>query len=352
MKRRLSLRVLLTILVLLVALEIVGPAQAPENPEFLRAFGTMGSAESQLNAPEGVSVSADGEIYVADTNNHRVQVFSLEGEYLRSWGSFCSLDEIENCESDNGHGQFNFPEGIVANSVSQRVYVSDSSNDRIQVFDLEGNFVNAFGASGDAEGEFTLPIGLELDDDDNLYVADLLNHRIQVFDAEGTFIRAWGSRGDGLGELSFPVDVAIFEDNVYVAENANNRIQQFDTEGLGIRLIGSKCELAIGEGCETQTGDGQFLRPFSVATDSVGNIYVVDQSNHRIQILTGDGTFISQFGSSCTLFGNDEIEPGVGCQAERENGEGQFFFPKGIDVDHEGQIIIADSDNHRIQMFN
>ena len=335
--------------ILFLTAPILSPAQSSIDPEFVRSWGTMGDADGQLNGPEGLSVHSNGDVYVADTVNNRVQVFTSEGEFVRAWGGFCDISEFENCSDPNGEGQFNSPEGLVVDSVNERVYVSDTLNNRIQVFDLEGNFQLMWGEPGGDDSQLNLPLGLDVDSSGRVYVADLLNHRIQVFESDGAFVLTWGSVGPAEGQFTVPVDVAIHDNDIYVIENATHRVQQFDLEGTFIRTWGSSCDLAIGEGCDTPGGEGQFLRPFAIAVDQAGNVYVVDQSNHRVQIFDDEGQFITQFGSVCTLFGDDEIPAGTGCQTS--SGVGQFFLPKGIDIGQDGNIYVSDSDNHRIQLF-
>ena len=344
------LAVISILTVFLLAVPVISPAQAPTDPQFDRMWGSMGTGDGELNGAEGISVHTNGDVYVADTLNNRVQVYNSDGDFVRVWGTFCNTDTLGDCVDPQGNGEFNGPEGIVVDSDNERVFVSDTLNNRIQVFDLAGSFISAWGESGGEEGQLNLPLGLDVDGEGLLYVADLLNHRIQVFEADGEFVRTWGSVGSEEGQFTVPVDVAISGDNVYVIENATHRVQKFDLDGEFESTWGSVCDLAVGEGCDTPLGEGQFLRPFAIATDADGNVYVADQSNHRVQVFDEDGQFISQFGSVCSLFGTEEIPAETGCQTEL--GEGQFFLPKGIDVSPDGEIYVSDSDNHRIQVFD
>lgn len=326
-------------------------------PDFALKWGTPGSGPGELNAPEGVAVGPEGRIYIADTNNHRVQVFSPEGELLFGWGSFCDLESGEGCEGEDGAAQFNTPEGILYSEPAGIVYVADSGNHRIQAFGPDGEFLFAWGRVGSEPGQFVNPVGLATDADGNVYVADVVNHRVQVFDLRGRFLRAWGDKGEGPGEFQYPTGIAVFEGNTYVTDNGNHRVQRFFLDGAYLDEWGSLCTLATGEGCVDPDGDGQFRRPFGIAVDSEGRVFVLDQGNHRVEVFTSEGEFLAKWGSLCALFGTEDLPEGEGCvdpdgAGPLEPGDGQFLFPKGIAVDGAGTVYVADSDNHRVEAFH
>ena len=110
-----------------------------------------------------------GNIYVADRDNHRVQVFDSTGRFLRKWGS-----------QGSGDGRFNRPEGIAIDRAGN-VYVTDANNDRVQVFDSTGRFLLSWGSEGSGNGQFDFPTDIAVDGAWNVYVSDSGNQRIQVF---------------------------------------------------------------------------------------------------------------------------------------------------------------------------
>jgi glucose/arabinose dehydrogenase/plastocyanin len=156
-------------------------------------------------------------VYVADTANNRIQVFSSNGTFISKWGKY-----------GIGNGTLRSPEGIAVDSLSGNVYVADTANNRIQVFSSNGTFISKWGGSGRPEELLRSPEGIAVDQEGNVYVADTANNRIQVFSSNGTFISKWGGSGRPEELLRSPEGIAVDQEgNVYVADTANNRISAF-----------------------------------------------------------------------------------------------------------------------------
>ena len=185
---------------------------------FLRKWGTPGTGNGEFNQPTGVAVASNGTVYVADKGNNRIQYFTANGDFLGKWGNLGS-----------GDGDFNTPDPRgVAVAPNGNVYVVDSYGYRIQYFTANGVFIGKWGDLGSADGEFLRPKGIAVASDGSVYVADTHNHRIQKFTANGDFISKWGSQGDGQGQFESPRGVAVAPNgNVYVADTENGRIQKF-----------------------------------------------------------------------------------------------------------------------------
>ena len=199
------------------------------NAIFVREWGGLGAGDGELNTPSGIFIDND-EVYVADQDNNRIQVFNLSGTFQRKWGS-----------SGSGDGEFNDPCDVFV--CNNEVYVVDRGNDRIQVFNTAGAFQRKWGINGSGDGEFDHPQRIFVDSE--VYVADQNNHRVQVFDLTGTFQRKWGINGSGDGEFEFSSGICVYNSEVYVGDN-NPRIQVFDVNGVFQKQIDISGAFAAG----------------------------------------------------------------------------------------------------------
>jgi uncharacterized protein (TIGR03663 family) len=281
----------------------------------LNESGIAGTAEGQFALPRNMVIGENGNIYVVDSGNHRLQVFDKDGNFLNAWGSF-----------GTENGQFNEPWGITVDE--QYVYVADTWNHRIQKFTLEGEFVNSFGASGspEVEGEglglFFGPRSIVLLDDGRLLVTDTGNHRMQVLDTEGNFQYQVGGFGNDLGQMNEPVGLAKGPGGlVYLADTWNGRVQQFSPD------LFAQSEWPVDAWDSTSINNKPYL-----AVDSANRVYVTDPEGYRVLMFNPDGTYIGRFGS----FGS---------------GPTNFALANGIAVDAEDNIYIADAGNNRILKF-
>jgi len=131
--------------------------------------GKEGGNDGGFHSPTHIAVSPGGEILVTDALNYRVQLFSSDGRFLRSFG-----------EAGDGPGFFSRPKGVAADS-DGNIYVVDALFGNVQVFDRKGRLLMAFGSPGQGPGEFWLPTGIFIDGQDRIYVADSYNRRVQIF---------------------------------------------------------------------------------------------------------------------------------------------------------------------------
>jgi DNA-binding beta-propeller fold protein YncE len=136
-------------------------------PAWLAGFGHAGTGPGEFNRPEGLCVDAQDRVYVADSCNHRVQVFSSDGKFLRAYG-----------KAGAGRGELSYPYDICIDAAG-RQYVCEFGNSRIQVFDAHDQPIEIIGGPGAEPGRFSNPWGIALDSAENLYVADAQNHRVQ-----------------------------------------------------------------------------------------------------------------------------------------------------------------------------
>lgn len=231
-------------------------------------------------------------------------------------------------------GEFVRPTGVALDARRERIYVSDSDNDRIQAFDLSGDangkltgarFAKAIGRTGSAPGELRRPAGLALDGEHNLYVCDGGNARVQVFDATLTFVRQWGTAGGGPGQFRNPSSVAVDATTVYVSDTERPDVQGFDR--------GARWQTAWGTPRHADAGlaAGELAFPFGLALAD-GSVYVSDARRQDVQQFRGS-TLIRVWG-----------RPG--------SADGQFFQPEGIAVVDAGRVFVIDQGGHRGQLFS
>jgi len=219
----------------------------------------------------GLDVDTSGNIYVFDFNERRVIKLSATGTLLTRWGEGVSPGD----EEDAPDGMFNArcygPLDLAVGHQGQ-VYVADTCDGRIQVFDSEGRFLTKWGSEGSGEGQLSYPVGIAVDMDGNVLVVDTGNHRVQKFSSEGTLITSWGNQGDSAGQFNSPLYVAVDSRGyVYIADAGNYRIQVFTSDGQFVAMWGGK-----------GSAEEQFLAPFGIAVDSEGYVYAVDMQLHRL----------------------------------------------------------------------
>ena len=255
---------------------------------------------------ESLSVDDDGNIYVTDSGNARIQKFTSDGQFLKTWG----VSGIDN-------GEFKKPTGIA--TYENNVYVVDSEQARIQVFDSTGKFLQSWGKFGSEQGEFFYPQGISISNDGVVYVADTKNHRIQQFTTDGEFLSSFGIFGPGDGRLRTPVDVALGENYVYVSDPGNSKIEKYTYEGISV-------------GSFDYNFGGSPTQPYGLTVDPDGNIYFTDLYKHRIVKIDPEGTTLKIFGS----VGSDK---------------GKFIAPKDIVLDDKGYLFVTEYGNNRIQKF-
>jgi len=305
----------------------------------VRSWGTAGAEAGQFNRPRGIAIGPDGEVYVVDSDNARIQVFSSEGAFVRQWGSYCDMETGTGCLDPDGNGplapgdgQFKEPWGIAvdgdANGGAIRVYVADTWNHRVQAFELDGSFVAKWGNFGQTQsaagGEnlFYGPRDLVVDKQGRLFVSDTGNKRIMVFDRSGTYLAQWGGGGLAAGSFEEPVGLALDSDgDLYVADTWNRRVQFF---GPGYNYVR---EWPV----EGWFGTNVTNKPF-IDVDSQGRAYVTDPEGYRVCVFDNQGTIVATFGR-------------YGYEMDA------FTMPTGIAVDPAGYIYVTDPDGQKVLKF-
>lgn len=255
-----------------------------------------------LDGPSDVAIDSNDNIFVLDTNNHRIIKYNSSGVIQDILG-----------EKGSGNWQFDRPEGLCIDAFDN-LYVADSGNDRIVGFDPD---VFEVGIFSEITNDFSQPSDCAISDDSVLVVTDKQNNKVHVL--KDSSWSSFGSFGTGDGMFKGPGYVGIYQNLIYVTDQGNHRINVFDLDGIFQRSWGT-----FGNGY------GEFSVPTGLYVN--GQVYVTEEGNDRLQIFDTDGTFLGLIGTN-----GDQ--------------DGEFNDPKGL-TGKDSIIVVADSRNNRVQILN
>ena len=219
----------------------------------IRTFGSYGDSPHQMIGPKGIATDDSGNIYVSSYD--KLQKFTSTGELIKCVG-----------REGGKEGEFDDPRGLTLRD--NLVYVCDCDNHRIQVFDLDLNFVRSIDSRGSGRGEFDQPYDVKFDTSGNMYVAEWGNERVQVMDSSGRFIREFGQ-----GKLIQPSGLLIADKYVYVSDFSGSCIVVYETSGQYVTSFG-----------EYGQNVGELRSPYCITSCVDGFIHVCDYWNSRVQI--------------------------------------------------------------------
>ena len=222
----------------------------------IQTFGSHGDSPEQMKLPAGIAVDYMDNIYV--TSFHKLQKFTSSGELIRCVGQL-----------GNKEGEFIDPRGLALHD--NQVYVCDRNNHRIQVFDLDLNFIQSIGSCGKGRGEFDAPLDVKFETDGYMYIAEYGNKRVQVLDRSGHFIELFGE--EGKGNLRRPTALHIVDEYVYVSDHNGHCIVVYETSGQFVTSFGRHGQK-----------EGEFQYPYRITSCADGFIHVCDSGSNRVQI--------------------------------------------------------------------
>jgi predicted membrane-bound mannosyltransferase/DNA-binding beta-propeller fold protein YncE len=288
-----------------------------------KIYGTPGVEPGQFQKPRGIAVAPDGSLYIADTNNNRIQHLDVNGNVLHTWGSFADISQ-----GPAPGGTFFEPWGIAVGPDGS-VYVADTWNHRIQKFSPEGEFLTMWGYFGQAEAPDALwgPRDIAASADGIVYVSDTGNKRIVLFDSDGNPISEFGEAGLAPGQFDEPVGIAIDNQGqlLFVADTWNQRIQSFIASTDYVYQPLNSWDIV---GWYGQSLDN---KPY-LAVDSQEYIYATDPEGYRVLQFTAQGEFVRFWG-------------------DLSSGPDGFGLVGAIAVDAEDGIWVTDPGNHRVMHF-
>lgn len=342
-----------------------------QQQHMLLSFGSKGTGRGQFSQPIGIIADHEGNIYVADAKNKRVQVIEVKGsekdalepvagkapvvDYSTTISAEKSLSDIKYDEEYGlfalsemtGHilhqkksdlfvyGDFDNKSLLMNTPLAMQILkdgkllVADTGNNRLQFLNADGSHDYFFGTKGAENGQFDSLSGVAVNGEGQIYIADTKNNRIQVFNSDGIYLNAFGQKGEitkdnkspQLGYFNSPKTLEFdSKEQLYVLDTKNRRIQVFDQQGTPIKEIG-----AIGDLVE-------FNQPVDLAIDEWDNLYVADRGSHTVKVLDNKGKLVTEFGSA---------------------GKGRSYFPRLSSISvAQGKIYVADYDSDEIKVFD
>jgi sugar lactone lactonase YvrE len=283
-------------------------------PAYSSSFGTSGTGNGQFTRPGSMAIDAQGNLWVVDSNDNRLEEFKEGGSYA----SLIHPEASSKCALSR-------PTGVAINAAGN-LWVTDSGDKRVVELSPAGACLGEFGGAGTAGGKFagSGPEAIAIDYHGNIWVADTYGGRLEKFSETGVFIRSVATKGKGAEQLGQPDGVAIAPGgNVFVTDWEDDKVAEYGEGGKFIRQFGS-------QGSEP----GQLQNPTGIAVDSRGDVWVPDQNNGRVEEFNQAGEYLGRFGAKGT-------------------GAGQFelSYPTGIATDTKGNIWVTDAGDNRVERW-
>jgi len=270
-------------------------------------FTITGTQSNPLSLPSDVDVDDEGNIYIVDSGNHRIAVFNRHGKHI----SYIS-------KQGNKQSEMNNPLGIDVSS--NNIYVADKDNHRIQIFNIDGTYKNNILLRQGKED--IRPVDVAVNSKEKLiYISGNNNHKLMLYDFNGKLIRQWGGEGTNRGELRYPATISLYKNLAYIVDVLNSRVQIFDKKGELQAITGAWGVLP-----------GQLFRPKGVALDQKGNIFISDSYLGVIQVFANDTRFRYVLA--------DKTKPY------------KFKSPSGITIDKHNRLYVCEMLANKVSVFS
>ncbi|MGC8943049.1 MAG: stalk domain-containing protein [Caldisericia bacterium] len=262
-------------------------------------FGCFGEENGKFINPNSIMLTNNKKIYIADTNNSRIQVFN----------------ENNNFEFSFGKDRMNTP--IDMAFYNEKIYITDFDNSKIYIYDLNGNYVSEYGKKGDKNGEFNGPLGIFIDTNGNIYVCDSTNKRVQIFDKNFNFIKnitIAGRPSDVFVDTDKKIFISDYYDlKIYIySELGNNLLKEFNIN--------------------TDTNWFFYKAPISIGVTKEHNIIYSIPWENRIDVISQDGNFIKSYGENIK--------------------DGSFLYPISICLSNDDIKYIVDFMGNSVSIFD
>lgn len=271
----------------------------------------QGDMNNPLDKPMDAT-KAGQWIYVTDTNHQQVQVFDTSGAFVFKFG-----------KKGTGQGQFQFPYGITSDKKGD-IYVADLYNNRISIFDSKGKFLKYYTDDKKKADFLKSPGGIRIFNN-HLWVTDIQLGKVFEYNLSGKKLLEIATATSKTDKLNAPNAVTLDSDkNIYVSDTGNQRLVVYDKKGKFVRII---------NGSKDNKGDSKFVNPRGLGVEPDGTLLMVDNMTHYVYGFNNKGKQVFQFG-------------GIG------SDKGQFYLPNGLFVDNNGEVLVTDTVNQRIAVYN
>ena len=311
------------------------------------------AGKAMLNSPDGVALDTNHNVFIADTSNHRIRKIDTNGVITTVAGI-----GTNGFSGDGGlatNASLNSPGGIGFDSAGN-LFIADTANHRIRKVDVNGLIttvagIGTNGYSGDSgpatNASLNSPAGIGFDSAGNLFVADTQNSRVRKVDINnvittvaGNGSSAWPTAGDGGAATNaivrYPTSVAAdASGNLFIVDAGDDRVRKVDTNGI--------ITTVAGNGNPTYAGDGgsatnaSLYYPWGICLDASGNLFIADEANNRIRKVDTNSIITTVAGSGSWVYTGDNMAA----------TNATLNFPMGVAVDSFGDLFIADTGNHR-----
>lgn len=277
-------------------------------PSYLYSLGLQeNNPDSGLDSPLDVAVDGQGRAFVVDVGHNCIKVYNSYGQYQFKFGK----PGIE-------PGEFTDPVGISING--DQVYVTETGNQRVQVFDLKGKFKKVLiDKKGNSGSGGLIPCGITALDNGDVYITDIFQHRVVCIGPDGKIKQTFGGSGEGPGKLAYPNDVIVDGDKVFVSDSNNARVQVFNKNGKFIKIL------------EDKDPNKKLTLPRGLALYK-DDILVVDTFGQSVFVMNEKGKVLDHFG-------------------EYGSQNNQFNYPNGLAL-FQNKVFVTDRANNRVSVFS
>jgi sugar lactone lactonase YvrE len=314
---------------------------------------TLSATKTEISLVDGIAADNKGNVYIAMRDNNIISRIDLKGNmttYVGTGSSGFSGDGGKATEA-----RLNVPAGLAFDKRGN-LYIADRSNNRIRKVDTRGIITTIAGTgtagfSGDGgpatQAQLNLPSGIALDGKGNIFISDRSNNRIRVIDSSGKIRTYAGSGKDGFkgdngpalkASIDRPFGIALDrKGNLYIADRRNNRVRKVNKQGIITTVAGDGGFFFMGDNGPAYRAS--VAAPTGVAVDDQGTLYIADRGNNRVRAVDSQGMISTIVGTGQQSYNGDS-------EVARDTN---LHLPFGVAMNPEGKLLVIDRSHYRIR---